>query len=91
MENDELDDMVPGPSEELPILGFLCHPHSKEKAVKTITALAETIEEKPARQEILNLPVKRLKGTPKNILIAATTDDQEVFRVNMKTGESHYE
>lgn len=91
MKNNEINDMVPEPFEELPILAFLCHPHSKEKAIKTITAMAATIEEKPARQEILNLPVKGLKGTPKNILIAATTDDREVFRVNMKTGESHYE
>lgn len=85
------EDMVPEPFVEQPILAFLCHPHSKPKAFKNITSLAESIEDKAARQEILNLPVKGIKGTPKNILIAATTNDKEVFQINMKTGESHYE
>lgn len=88
---DEINDMVPEPFEEKPILAFLCHPHSKTKASKTITALAMTVEDRGARKEILELPIKGLKGTPKNVLIAATTDDETVFSINMKTGESVYE
>ena len=91
MNTPELDDMVPEPVDEQPILSFLCHPHSKEKAKKTIKSLVDTIEEEQAKKEILNLPVKALKGVPKNILVAATTEDKEVFHMNMKTGEVYYE
>lgn len=88
---EELSDMVPEPLEEKPILAFLCNPVARAKAVKTISALAMTVENRKARLEILGLPIKKNSKVAKNTLVAATTDDATVFTINMKTGESHYE
>ena len=74
-----------------PILAFLCNPAAREKAVKTITGLAMTVEDRKARLEILGLPIKKDSKVAKNTLVAATTDDETVFTINMKTGESYYE
>lgn len=78
-------------ADERPILGFLCNPAARAKAVKTITALAMAADDRKTRLEILDLPIKKDSRVPKNILVAATLDDATVFTVNMKTGESHYE
>lgn len=88
---DDISDMVPEPVNEQPILAFLCNPAAREKAVKTITALAMTVEDRKARLEILGLPIKKNSKVAKNTLVAATTDDKIVFTINMKTGESYYE
>ena len=53
--------------ENKPILAFLCHPHSVVKAEKTIYKLVTGLEDE-AKKEMLKLPVRGLKGTPKNIL-----------------------
>ncbi|MCK4829372.1 hypothetical protein KA005_77325 [bacterium] len=78
-------------ADEQPILAFLCNPVARAKAVKTISALAMTIEDRVARVEVLGLPIKKDSSVAKNTLVAATTDDKTVFTINMKTGESYYE
>lgn len=88
---DNINDMVPEPLEEKPILAFLCNPVARAKAVKTITALGMTIEDRKARLEILKLPIKKNSKVAKNTLVAATINDETVFTINMKTGESYYE
>lgn len=88
---EELDDMVPAPADEQPILAFLCNPLGKKKAKKIIAGLASAVEDLTARKEIVGLPIKANNQVPKNILVAATTDDATVFTINMKTGEAHYD
>ncbi len=89
--NEKINDRTPEPPEEKPIIAFLCNLAAREKAVKIITALAMSTEDRKARKELLALPIKKVSGVPKNILVAATKDDETVFTINMKTGESYYE